>query len=311
MILRSRGSVPPPPPTAARLAALTAERDRLQNKWREVLAAKGERSLADAPQADVMIGVPTAFTSSILEQAITGLLGETVLTLTNLTVHKAGEVKAKILFKKRTVGKYVLDVRIHKVQGILKPAKPTLAFGKNEVSVELPVHLAEGGGNADLRFRWDSKGLLPNVVCGDVDVTRGITGGVVPKDYRFSGSFAIAAAGEAIVLRPSFPRLAVQIFVDPSEQAWSVVDDVVRKRPKGCEIALNKIDIKEKLGEILGRGLNVKIPQKIFKPIRLPAGVRQSLNVQGVDLALRVKPTGVLVAEDRLWYGADVTVGTK
>ena len=85
----------------------------------------------------------------------------------------------------------------------------------------------------------------------------------------------------------------------------------MKERRKGCEIALTKVDIKAKLDGILGRGFNVRIPQKILKPVVLPAGVRQSLRVQGVDLALEVKPTGVLVAEDRLWYGADFDVRRK
>ena len=85
----------------------------------------------------------------------------------------------------------------------------------------------------------------------------------------------------------------------------------MKEQRKGCEIALNKVDIKEKLAGILGRGFNVKIPQKIFKPIRLPAGVRQSLEVQGIQLALKVKPTGVLVARDRIWYGADVALAAN
>jgi hypothetical protein len=138
-----------------------------------------------------------------------------------------------------------------------------------------------------------------------------VTGGAVPEDYHVSGSFALAAAGHTIVLRPRFPDLAVRIYVDPSEQAWGVVDGVVKERAKGCEIALNKVDIKEKLGTILGRGFNVKIPQKIFKPIKLPAGVRQSLEVQGIQLALEVKPAAVKIASDRLWYGADVSFTPK
>jgi hypothetical protein len=44
----------------------------------------------------------------------------------------------------------------------------------------------------------------------------------------------------------------------------------------------------------------------LIKPVRLPAGIKQSLEVQGLKLALEVKPTGLLVAGDRLWYGADI-----
>ena len=89
---------------------------------------------------------------------MTGLFGETTLTLTNLRVHKEGEVKAKMLIAKRKLGAYVLDVDIHEVQGVLKPGKPTLPFGRNAVEVTLPVRLADGTGQAELRFQWDSKG---------------------------------------------------------------------------------------------------------------------------------------------------------
>jgi hypothetical protein len=268
--------------------------------------ARGEKSLAEAPVAGVMIGIPTSLTRSIVEQVVTGLFGETTLTLKNLKVHKEGEVKAKMLVRKRTLGKFVLDVQIHQVQGILKPGKPILAFGPSTVDLTLPVRLAEGKGNADLRFQWDSKGLAANTVCGDVDVTRTVAGGVVPQDYEVSGSFRITASGAAIRLEPRFPELAVRIFVDPSDEAWGVVDGVVKEQRKGCEIALTKVDIKEKLGGILGKGFNVKIPQKIFKPIKLPAGVKQSLHIQGIQMALEARPTGLRVTPDRLWYGADL-----
>jgi hypothetical protein len=300
-----------PPPTPERLQALRAERDALQARFREVVVANGEKSLKDAPRAGLMLGIPTSLTASVLEQVVTGLFGETTLTLKNLKVHKAGEVKAKVLVRKKTIGQYVLDVQIHQVQGLLKPGKPKLGFRRNEIGLTLPVRLAEGSGRADLRFQWDSKGLAANMVCGDVDVTRSVTGGVVPTDYEVTGSFTIRSRGESIVLVPRFPDLAVRIFVDPSEQAWGVVEEVAKDQRKGCEIALSKVDLKEKLGGILGRGFNVKIPQKIFKPIQLPAGVRQSLDVQGVQLALQVKPTGLITTADRLWYGADLVVGAN
>jgi hypothetical protein len=309
--LRLRPAPLPPPPTPERLAALRAQRDALGVRLRAAVVANGEKSLAGAPQAGLMLGIPTSFTASIIEQVVTGLFGETTLTLRNLRVRKEGEVKAKLLFSRRRIGEYALDVQIRQVKGVLRPDKPKLAFGKSRIDLVLPVKLATGRGEAALRFLWDSKGLSANTVCGDVDVTRDVSGGVVPEDYTVSGRFAIAAADNAIVLRPEFPDLAVRLFVDPSEQAWGVVDGVVKEQRKGCEIALNKVDVKSKIEAILGRGFNVKVPQKIFKPIRLPAGVSQSLMIQGMRLDLRVKATGVMVADDRLWYGADVSVGPQ
>jgi hypothetical protein len=309
--LRSRPSPLPPPPTEAELQALLERRDALQAKLTAAILANGEKSVAKAPRGGVMIGIPTSFTRSILEQVVTGLFNEMTLTLKNLKVHKEGQVRVKMLIKKRTVGKYVLDVQIHQVQGVLRPGKPEMAFGRNRISVGLPVKLAEGRGNADIRLQWDSKGLAANTVCGDTDVTKAVTGGVIPQDYRLTGAFKITTSGSAITLSPDFPEpLQVRIFVDPSEQAWQAVEEVVKEQRAGCEKALEKIDIKDVLGSIVGRGFNVKIPQKIIKPIRLPAGLKQSLEIQGLKLALHIKPTGLLVSDDRLWYGADIALET-
>ena len=304
--LHFRATAPPPPPTAAEFAALEADRDALQERFRVSVTKAGESSLAKAPRAGVMIGLPTSFASSIVEQVVTGLFGETTLTLRNLKVHKEGDVKAKMLFRKKQVGQFVLDVDIQETRGILKPGKPILSFGENRIGVILPVTLAEGGGRAQIRFQWDSKGLAANAVCGDKDITRDVHGKVIPEEYRVAGAFGIRADGSAITLTPDFGEVVVKLFVDPSEDAWKVVDGVVAEQRAGCRAALDKIDIKAILGKILGRGFNVKLPRKLFKPVRLPAGIRQSLDVQGITLDLTVAPTGMLVSDDRIWYGADL-----
>ena len=81
-----------------------------------------------------------------------------------------------------------------------------------------------------------------------------------------------------------------------------------------CDVMQAAIDEARAAGlvgkNILGKGFNVKIPQKLIKPVRLPAGIKQSLEIQGMKIALEVKPTGLLVASDRLWYGADITLET-
>jgi hypothetical protein len=298
--------VPPPPPSAAEIEALVKQRDALTDEVRAAVVASGEKSLGQAPPAGILIGVPTAFLESIVKQVVTGLFSETTLTLRNLRVHKEGDVKAKVVFRKKTFGEYVLDVLVLETKGVLKPKEPDLSFGQNRIALALPVRLASGEGRAVLGLSWDSKGLAASTVCGDTEVKRVVTGRVVPQDYKVNGSFGFKADESAILLTPDFGELAVRIFVEPTEQAWGVVDSVIAEQNGMCQDVLRKIDLKEILTKLLGKGFNVKIPKKIFKPIRLPAGIRQSLDLQGVRLDLTVKTTGLVVDEDRLWYGADL-----
>lgn len=302
----------PPPPTEEELQALAQRRDALQERLREVVIANGEKSLAEAPPGDVMIGIPTSLTRAIVGDVVTGLFDDMTLTLRNLRVHKEGDVEAKVLIRRATVGHYVLDVKIHEVQGVLRPGQPELAFEDDRIAIALPVRLAEGRGRSEIRLQWDSRGLLSGVVCGDTDVTKPVTGGVIPQDYLLKGAFRVVGDGEALTLRPDFDEeLRVRIFVDPSEQAWRAVDEVVEAQRKGCEIVLEKIDIKKILGRIVGRGFDVRIPQKVIKPVRIPAGVRRSMELQGVRVDLEVVSNGLKVAADRIWYGADVGLGVE
>ena len=95
--------------------------------------------------------------------------------------------------------------------------------------------------------------------------------------------------------------------VEPTDQAWGVVDAVIADQRAGCRMALEKMDIKKILSKILGKGFNIKIPPKVLRAVKLPAGLRQSLSVQGVALSLDLQTTDLTVSPERLWYGANVT----
>ena len=294
--LRGRAAAAlPPPPTQGALEALRAERDALQATGSAKRSCRhGEKSLGQAPKAGIMIGIPTSFTRSIVEQVVTGLFGETTLTLRNLKVHKEGEVKAKMLIRKRTLGEYVLDVRIHEVQGLLKPGKPTLTFGRNTIDLTLPVRLAEGEGDADLQLPVGQQGAGGERSSAGTSTSPGRSAAAwCPRTTTSRAASTSRRPGETIVLSPRFPDLAVRIFVDPSEQAWAGGGRASsRSGARAARSPSTRWTSRRSWPGILGKGFNVKIPQKIFKPIRLPAGVSQSLEVQGIKLALEVKPTG-------------------
>lgn len=134
----------PPRPSASRLASLSAQRDELERRLQQRLVAAGEASLLGAPRGGLMIGIPTQLTATLLERTVTGLFGQTTIAIQDVEARAAGEVKAQVLFSKRTVGAYELQIRIRKVTGMLRPSKPTIDFADDQVNVVLPVRLVEG-----------------------------------------------------------------------------------------------------------------------------------------------------------------------
>jgi hypothetical protein len=294
----------PPPPTAEELEALVARRAELQRELDELIR-QDDQGLAKAPPAGILIGMPTRLTRTVVTQVVTGLFGETVLHLKNIKARVSKDVRAKMVLKKRTVGHIDLEVDLHEIEAVLKPGPPELTFGGNRIALKLPVTADGGHATATLHAKWDSKGLA-NVVCGDVEVHPEVSGGVYRTHYLIEGAFAFATEGERIVLRPDFGELEIRVFPRASEESWKVVEQVVAERNAVCKAALSSLDLRKLLEGVLDKGINVKIPKKIFKPIRLPAGVEKSLELQGVRLTLQVVPTGLVITPDRMWYGAEV-----
>src|SRR5262249_41117133 len=157
---------PPPPPPPGEIERLTALREALGEQFKELVVEGGEKSLERAPRGDIMIGLPTSLTRGIAEKVTTGLFGETTVRLQNLKVHKEGEVKAKMIFAKRKVGQFVLDATILEARALVRPGKPTLTFKERRIGIGLPFDLADGGGQVELHFAWDSQALAANLSCG-------------------------------------------------------------------------------------------------------------------------------------------------
>lgn len=301
---------PDPAPSQERLAALRSQRAALQERFRELTSGQRDPGLGDPPQGGLVIGVPASFTRSLVEQLVTGLLAEVRLDLADLEFKKSDEVRGKVLFGMRTFGRYDLEIRVGSVRGLLRPGAPTLGFGRQRIAVTVPVRLAEGAGRAQVRLKWDSKGLA-NAVCGDFDISRELTASVRPANYRLAGAFEVAADSGAIVLTPRFADLKVRLHVEPTPEAWAAVEDLLRERRALCRAALSRVDVREKLEQVVRAGFEVRVPAKLVQPIRIPAGVQQSLSVQGMDVSLQIVPAALSVGDERLWYGVDVTVSRQ
>ncbi len=293
-------------PSDRELAGLQAERDALETRFVQALSAGGDQGLAQAPRADVMIGVPTAFTERVAEEVVTGLLSEVRIMLRDIRLHFTESVKANLLFGRRaTIGILNLDVHLQELRGVLRPGRPDLRFGQDRIQVQLPVSVAEGWGKADLRLKWDSTGLA-DFVCGDLDVTRQVEGRVLPATYQVAGAFSLKAQGAEVVLTPRFGDVELNVRVEPSKASWAAVDEIVASRNGACRTALGQVDVPGKLRGLLAKGLGIRLGKSLYRPVRLPAGVEQSLELQGVELAFYVKPVALRVVPERLWYGADV-----
>jgi hypothetical protein len=236
---------------------------------------------------------------------LTGLFRQVTLRLRNLKLSKSDEVQARVLFSRRTVGQFVLDVTIPELLATLRLQKPQVTFAQDRLGVSFLASLLSGRGVARVQLQWDSRGVA-NAVCRDIQVSRELHGTVVPADYGVEGGFDVAAQGGTVVLRPRFADVTFNVGVRPSADAWVALDSIVEQQSGLCRAALKKADVKQKLQEMVERGFSVTLPKRVFRELRLPAGVRQTLDVPGLSVTLNIKPVGVVVGPQRIWYGADI-----
>jgi len=295
-------------PTAAEVEQLVRERGQLRDEVRDLLTQQNLLDWAQAPSGNVLVGGASSLSERLISQVVTGLLSEVRLHLTNLRAHHEDDVKAKVLFKKRRVGHFSLDVDIKEVRAVLKPGPPRLTFGADRIGIELPVDLTAGRGEASLHFQWDGKGLA-GAMCGDVDVRHDVSSRVKPTTYTVKGDFLLSAQGETVVADPDFGVIELDVRLDPGAETWqafeATVEDVKDDKNGMCRMAIKNIDVTAIVKKIIDKGFKVKLPGKLFRPIALPATVEQSVEFQGKVVSLNVRPIGLRVTPTRMWYGVE------
>lgn len=297
----------PPPASPEEIARLEKEREALRVRIAELVA--GDPVLKGMPAGNVVVGMPVAAATNLVQEVTTGFLDEVELVLKNIKVHKDGDITVKKGLLSLTPGHYVLDLNVDEAHALLKPGTPKVSFEKSRFGVALPVRLAKGEGRTTLNFEWDSQSIA-GVLCDDFTVKQSLTGSVPPRSYAVKGSFLLEVNGGRLVASPRFPDpgLVVDVSVEPSEEAWRFLDRVVEERPAGCKAILKTIDMRKILSGILGKGFKVTVPSKVFKPVELPAGLQQEVTVEGKTYELRMTPTQLKLTPDVLWYGTEVEV---
>lgn len=288
---------------AAEVAALEARRGELRERLARALRA--DQRLAAAPAADVLIGMPAAFSAALARELTSGFLAQVEIHLRDLRVRKQDEVKVKALVATVRAGSYVVDATVHEVRALLRPGEPKLSFKGNRIELALPVRLADGRGRATVDFTWDSQGM-GKAVCEDFHVTQAVSAGVTPRTYEMRGAFVLEVEGGALVARPEFGDVTLRVNVEPTAETWQALERVIQERSWKCEKALGLVDVPKLLRGMLAKGFDVRLPRKLFRPVRLPAAFDQTLVLEGKSYALSARPVDLTLAPGLLWYGADL-----
>jgi hypothetical protein len=281
---------------------------RALEREREVLRKKVDALMVDdlrlegMPRTALRLGVPTTLARELVEKIMGAFVDQMEIVLTDLHARKTGRLKRVV-----TLGEYDLDVAIDELRGRLKTGKPELRFGGDQVSVAVQVSLASGSGRATIRFRWAGKGV-GGAVCGDLDITREVSGGLKPDRYPVQGSLVLSATEHRMLATPRFPKLEIRLRIEPSAESWASLQAILDEKSGVCGFVLDKVDVLEFVRDLVDKGFAVTLPTEKLKAMELPVGIEPTLSVRGTSTDLTIKLGGLAITEHFLWLGADVQV---
>lgn len=287
----------------AEIEALLAERDALRRRQGELVAQ--DPRLSGMPDQPVRIGVPTPLARDLITKLTTGFVDQVTLELRNLKVKKRGTVRKVV-----TIGSYDLRVLINEVSGKLTTGPPEVGFGGNRVSVKLPVRVASGTGRATITFAWDGKNVA-GAMCGDLEVTREVSGSVKPWDYPVAGALELSASAEQILAAPKFPTTRIRLRVVASEESWAQVQEILDSKEGVCGYVVDKVNVPKILLGLLDRGFNVRLPTEKIKTMAVPVGIQPTLRVKGRTLQLALELGHLQITEHMIWLGAQVALSVE
>jgi hypothetical protein len=303
-------------PGPAAVERLARKRARLEELGKRFPAAAARDPLVAEAQSDegqILVALRAPFLQRALEDVAQSYLDRVDLDLRlNAKVDAEGEARVDSkLLGEFTAGVWRVHVEIPRVRAVLRAGRPVLRLpAADRIALEMPVTLLKGEGSATIHFEWSARGLA-GLACHDFELTRVLKGIAVPETYTLSGVLVLGVEDNAILARPDFPSTRVRLRVGVPGETWREVREALEEQRalSKCGIALKFINAEtmlEKLDAVMGRGFEVKIPQKLFRAFRLPVRVEPSVTIEGRRLALRVKPHDVRVVHDALWLSAGV-----
>jgi hypothetical protein len=260
-------------------------------------------------QSDVVVGLRSALVEDLVQEVAKRYLDRVELDLKlDQEVDETREVEVSTPLGRMKAGEWRLRMVIHRVRGALRTRTPKVRPAEgNRLALRIPVVLEGGQGDATAHFEWDAAGVA-GVVCGDFEVTRRVRGRFLSDEYALNGQFELVAGPQTVLVQPVFPRTRFNLRVDLAEASWADVRLALEEQDEigKCGLAIEPDDILQKLKARLAEGFDIPLPRSLFRPVDLPAGVRQSVSVEDTQVDLSVRTEELRVTGDAVWYTASV-----
>lgn len=297
----------------ARMALLKHTNTRLHERLEKAAASEPLVASALAARGQVVLAIRSGLIEQLAGNVAQRYLDHVTLDLKGLGAKGSGELGKDTFLGHITLGAWRVRVDLGNLVGDLRAGTPRVGLrGPNLIDIELPVDVRETRGDAKLHFTWDSAALA-NVVCQDFELTREITGRVLAQRHLLSGAFQLDNTGETLTATPVFPDRLIPLELDLTDRAWAVVEEALRSQNTSgkCGMLIKPERVVAQLKELAAIGIKVRLPDSIFRTVRLPARMHQSVKVNRSVVRLALKAGMLRIDTATLWSSVSVQVETR
>ena len=259
-----------------------------------------------ASDHDIVAIIPEPILKSVTAKIFQRYLKGVTIDLPALEAKIDEKLTVKILGAKTNVGRISGKIHIANLQGELTIAGDTrlMLIPPDELAITLPIRVLRGGGKATFDMEWDP-GWLSSVLCRSFDMHETLVGKVLPFQDEFTTRVRFSIHDSSLVGRPRIQRDRVGIRVALADNSWAKVREVLveQDRLNRCGIMMNPDTLMSKLKKSAYQGIQIRLPDKIFKPFYLPVTLETEYETAGYHInakayapEIEVKPTYLRLA---------------
>ena len=263
-----------------------------------------------AAEGHLTAAIRPALFEDIVRRVFAHYLDRVDVRLDGVKVEKTGEIHKDTFLGKIDAGDWTASLWFPHIRGILRAGEPRVRLpGGNRVLVEMPVHLERGAGTVSIDFTWDSRSIA-SLVCRDFEVTQDVEGSIEPRKYPVTGQFTMAVSPDDLRALPSFDdRFRIHPVI--SADSWAAVRRAVDAQNKieRCGMGLHPEKVMSQLNDLVNAGFVVKLPKKLFRPVRLPTRLTPTVRVQDQDVDVELTQSRLDAGPEGVWYGVWVKAG--
>jgi hypothetical protein len=288
---------------ALRMRSLREANEKLHERLEAAVGSDPVTARAFADDGQLIVAVRSPLLSEVAARIAASYLDEVTLDLKDVEARAGGEIHKKILGARRKIGDWRVEVTLDQLEGVLHAGVPEIRpEGADRLRVRLPVDVRPARGKVSIRLLWDSAALA-NVVCKDFELARDLEGRVLKQRHVVEGAVQLGFEGDALQASPLFPDRKLRLRVDLTPESWRTVEDALRSQDTlgRCGLLMKPERGMERLHALADDGLEIKLPDELFRGLKLPARLAKAVTIADRPVELDARTRVLRFVPGMLW----------